>query len=464
MPLAKRKKSSFPFSSQFTPYQIDLPHLLEIVKKNEGDKDAIAETIKQTFFLKHGAASKNPEYNRLKLAKNVRSALVDYDLLDETSWKLTPTGDELFSSIGNPEQLYSRFGRHVLLNKRGLDLVNIVKKLKARDAPVTLESLASEARAQGLYVPSGTMQMSDLRSWLTKAGVFKGKDEIDEDKLKELIGYTSQQISTLELLSPQLQAFLKALGSINERPPLVSSKVARVAEKLYNVKFPEKSLPKTLAPLEESGFVKLTKTTEGRGAKPFLVAPTLQFRGDYLEPILNAMSSRTGLSSKQLDRPFREIIVEMESPDKHKKGVALELAAANLARLLGLDIVGWRVKASQTGGAEVDLIADSAGLAFNRWQIQCKNTKSSTVEDVAKEIGVAHLLKSTVILMVTTGTFSKPAVDFATKINETSHLNVILISGSELRSIAKDLSRLFELLETKARRTMEHKEETLKLG
>jgi len=437
---------------------------LQLVRENEGNKEAIAQAIKDSFFREHATDSEDPEYNRLKLAKNVRSALVDYDLLDETSWKLTLIGDELFATRGNLEQLYSRFGRHILLNKTGLELVNIVKKLKSRDVPVTLESLASEARAQGLYIPSGTMQMSDMRSWLAKAGVFESKDEISEDRLKELIGYNSQQISKLTHLSPELQAFLKALGRISERPPLVSSKVARIAEKLYNVRFPEKSLPKTLAPLEELGFVKLTKTTEGRGAKPFLIAPTDQFRGDYLEPILKAVSRKTGLSNSQLDRPFREILLEMESPEKHRKGVALELVAANLARILGLDVVGWRLKASQTGGAEVDMVADSAGLVFNRWQIQCKNTKSSTVEDVAKEIGVANLLKSNAVLMVTTGTFSKPAVDFASKINETSHLNVILITGSELRSIANDFSRLFEILERKARRTMEHKQETLKLG
>jgi len=437
---------------------------LELVKQSEGHREAIAEAIRQTFFLKHAASSGNPEYNRLKLAKNVRSALVDYDLLDETSWTLTPIGEKLLSSKEKLDQLYSDFGRHILINKKGLDLVNIVKRLKAKGSQVTLESLASEARGEGLYVPFGTMQMSDMRSWLTKAGVFDSKDEINENRLIELVGYDTQQISAMESLSPKLQAFLKALCSINEKPPLVSSKVARMAEKLYNVRFPEKSLPKELAPLQELGFVELTKTTEGRGAKPFLVALTPQFRGDYLEQILNVLARKTGLSAKLLNRPFREILSETESSDRHKKGVALELVAANLARLLGLNLIGWRLRASQTGGAEVDLIADSAGLTFSRWQIQCKNTRSSSVEDVAKEVGVAELLKSTVVLMVTTGSFSKPSVDFATKINETSHLNVIMISGSELRLIAGDFSHLFKLLTRKAAQIMQHKAETVKLG
>ena len=66
--------------------------------------------------------------------------------------------------------------------------------------------------------------------------------------------------------------------------------------------------------------------------------------------------------------------------------------------------------------------------------------------------------------MVTTGSFSKPSVDFATKINETSHLNVIMISGSELRLIAGDFSHLFKLLTRKAAQIMQHKAETVKLG
>jgi len=53
----------------------------------------------------------------------------------------------------------------------------------------------------------------------------------------------------------------------------------------------------------------------------------------------------------------------------------------------------------------VDLIFESARLVFSRWQIQCKNYKKSgaavRVDDVAKEVGLTHTLKSNAIIVVT---------------------------------------------------------------
>jgi site-specific DNA-methyltransferase (cytosine-N4-specific) len=463
LPLTKRKKSAFPFSSQFSPAQIQLPLLLELVAKNETDGEAIARAIKDAFFSGKASKSEDPEYNKMKLAKNTRSALVDYDLLDDTVWKLTSLGMKLYPVRDNPEELYAEFARHILLNKRGTDLIDIIKTLKVSGTEVTLETMADESRKRGLYLPFGSTHMSDMRAWLTKAGVFTDKDVIDDARVKQLIGYDTAQVSGLASLTPELQAFLKALANTTEKPPIVSSKVAHLAERLYGVKFPEKSLPRTLEPLEQLGFVKLTKTTGGRGAKPYLVTPTDQFNTQFLEPLLKAISGRTGLPIEELTRPFKEIYSELNSTSRYRKGVALELVAANLARILGLNVVAWRLRANETGGAEVDLIADGPRVVFNRWQIQCKNTRKATLDDIAKEVGLTSQLKSTVVMVVTTGNFTKPAVGFADSINKTTHLNVVLVSGSELRTIAGDASQLSILLEKKAERIMELKKEAVKL-
>jgi len=437
--------------------------LLEIVFSKETDGEAIASAIKDAFFSKHAAGSEDPEYNRLKLAKNTRSALIDYDLLDESTWKLTPVGTKLYQIRTNPTELYDEFARHVLLNKRGLDLIDIVKTLKATGEEVTLETLATEARKRNLYLPFGSTHMSDMRAWLTKAGVFTAKDVVDDGHVKQLLGYDTGQISGLAGLSPELHSFLKALANTNEKPPIVSSKIAHIAEKLYNVRFPEKSLPRTLEPLEQLGLLKLTKTTGGRGAKPYLVTPTDQFNTKYLEPLLKALSGRTSLPIDQLARPFKEIVEELRSPSKYKKGIALELVAANLARLIGLEVVGWRLRANETGGAEVDLVADNPRMAFNRWQIQCKNTRKSTLEDVAKEVGLTSHLKSNVVVVVTTGSFTKSAIDYANSINSTTNLSVILITGGELLAISRDVSQIVILLDKKANEIMVLKRAAVKL-
>jgi site-specific DNA-methyltransferase (cytosine-N4-specific) len=437
--------------------------LLEIVHRNEGDGEAIAKAIRDVFFSKHAPDSEDPEYNRMKLAKNTRSALVDYDLLDQDSWKLTPTGTKLYGLLGKLDELYTEFARHILLNKKGLDLIDIVKTLKARGEDVTLETLATEARSRNLYLPFGSTHMSDMRAWLSKAGVFTSKDTVDDGTVKQLLGYDTGQISELASLAPELHSFLKALANINEEPPIPSSKVAHIAEKLYNVRFPEKSLPRTLEPLEQLGLVKLTKTTGGRGAKPYLVTPTDKFNARFLEPLLKALAGKTELPIGQLIRPFKEVFEELKSPSKYKKGIALELVAANLARSIGLEIVGWRLRANETGGAEVDLVADNPRMAFTRWQIQCKNQRKSTLEDVAKEVGLTSHLKSNVVLVVTTGNFTRSATDYATSINKTTNLSVILITGGELQTVARDVSQITALLDKKSNEIMQLKREAVKL-
>ena len=438
--------------------------MLEIVHRNGGDGEGIAKAIRDAFFSKHAPDSEDPEYNRMKLAKNTRSALVDYDLLDQDSWKLTPTGIKLYELVAKPDELYAEFAKHILLNKKGLDLIDIVKTLKSRSEDVTLETLATEARRRNLYLPFGSTHMSDMRAWLRKAGVFTNKDTVDDELVKQLLGYDTDEISELASLTPELQSFLKALAHINERPPIPSSRVAHIAEKLYNVRFPEKSLPRTLEPLEQFGLVELTKTTGGRGAKPYLVTPTDKFNTQFLEPLLKALAGRMELPISQLARPFQEVLEELKSPSKYKKGVALELVAANLARSIGLEVVGWRLRADETGGAEVDLVADNPRMGFTRWQIQCKNQRKSTLEDVAKEVGLTSHLKSNVVLVVTTGNFTKSAVEYATSINKTTNLSVILIAGGELQAIARDVSQIITLLNKKSDEVMILKREAVKLN
>ena len=76
----------------------------------------------------------------------------------------------------------------------------------------------------------------------------------------------------------------------------------------------------------------------------------------------------------------------------------LEALAFKIMRLLDMTYVATRLRVNQTGGAEIDLLFESARLVFFRWQIQCKNTARVLLDDVAKEVGLTHFLKSNVIV------------------------------------------------------------------
>ena len=143
----------------------------------------------------------------------------------------------------------------------------------------------------------------------------------------------------------------------------------------------------------------------------------------------------------------------MNSTDKHIKGLALEALAYKLMKLIDLDFIQTRLRSEETGGAEVDLIFESTNLIYSRWQIQCKNSKTVSLEDVAKEVGLTHLLHSNAIVMVGTGVIGEKARLYADKIMRESNLCIIIIDGKDLKRIANNPSEIIEVFNRESQRT-----------
>ena len=68
----------------------------------------------------------------------------------------------------------------------------------------------------------------------------------------------------------------------------------------------------------------------------------------------------------------------------------------------------------------MDLVAEAVQLHFSRWLFQCKNTATVHLADLAKEVGLAVMLRAHVIVLVTTGRFSASVVDHANELAETT--------------------------------------------
>jgi site-specific DNA-methyltransferase (cytosine-N4-specific) len=139
-----------------------------------------------------------------------------------------------------------------------------------------------------------------------------------------------------------------------------------------------------------------------------------------------------------LRRPLSGILSELDSEDRHVSGLALEALAFKLMRLLDMGYVATRLRAQATGGAEVDLVFESARLVFSRWQVQCKNTQRVSLDDVAKEVGLKHLLKSNVIVVVSTGDIGPEARRYANKVMTDSNLCIVMIDHADLQKIKEN--------------------------
>ena len=131
-------------------------------------------------------------------------------------------------------------------------------------------------------------------------------------------------------------------------------------------------------------------------------------------------------------------------------------------RLIDLTYVATRLRGSATGGAEVDLVFESARLVFSRWQIQCKNTTRVALDDVAKEVGLTHLLKSNVIVMISTGKIGDEARRYGNKIMADSNLCIVMMDGTDLDRIEARPAAIVEVLSREARHAMDLKKLDLK--
>ena len=342
-----------------------------------------------------------------------------------------------------------------------MNFVQCLLDMQAAGEEIDLTTLRRSLAERGIVVPRGGKHMSTLRLWLQKAGVFVSQYRVDQNRLHEILNVTVEEFETLATLSREQQAYLKALANVDGGGPHLSNDIEKLAAATYGVTFNEKNLPQqVLYPLRDAGYISLARGTKavGRGAKPFRVTATDKLAADVIIPLLAQLERQVQADLRPLLRkPLHDIRKELESQDRHVRGLALEALAFKLMRLVDLTYVATRLRGAATGGAEVDVIFESARLVFSRWQIQCKNTDRVSLDDVAKEVGLTHLLKSSAVVMVSTGRISDDARRYANTIMAKSNLCIVMVDGDDLARIETQPAAVVDVFTREARHAMDLK-------
>ena len=448
------KTVELPFGSEFSPSQIDLPELLEICSQNEGDQKSLEEVIKNKYFAQHGRGNEN---NRKTLAMNCRLGLRSYGVIDD-SCSFTPLGKKLFSLKDDPQELYNTFARHILLDLNGMGFVQCMLDMNAAQKKITLETMRSELEIRGITYPRGGKHPSIMRLWLAEAGVFpekKNKYAVSEEKLHAILG-GSQDMSELRRLTKEQRYFLLALLDTEETDYQPAAEIVKLASAKYGITYPDKSLPKSvLDSIEKAGYIEVQKSTSGRGAKSHLCRPTEKAKKELIEPLIDQLESQTDPRLIEMLRmSISDILRDIDSTNTYTKGIALEALAFKLLKALGLDYVATRVRAEATGGNEVDLLFQSGRLVYTRWQVQCKNTASVSVDHVAREVGLAQVLHSNVIVMISTGTISEKARRYAQAVMKDSALSIVFVDKDDIALVEERLSAIVDVFERETKKIM----------
>jgi len=448
-----REDTDLPFGDTFSPAQLDteddrpeLSVVLRLIKEHKGNPNAFDDAIHDTFFPADGDNTR---------AKNVRLGVSPsgYDIVDE-DFEFTDLGEELYKLRDDPGAMYDRFAKYILRHLHGLKGIEIVEDLEAQGKQTINENVKQEFRDQyGFHIDETSNHWSQMRGWMSKAGVVNRRThhyDIDRTRIEELIGVGAEDLLELDNLNDQQQAFLRALALVNPSGEIKNSVVKQIAEEAYGVRIEQSNISRrVLDVLEDEGYIEWMHVS----GKPNLIKSTDKFDAEILKPILDDLSSRTGVPRNVLRKSYTELLNELDEGNNHERGVALETLAVKIGRTLGLEFVGWRVRARETGRSEVDVIFDDIGTLFNRVQIQCKNIKGQLeTKHIAREVGISRMLQTNTILMVTRNGVSADARQFANQVMFHENISVSFLTGDTIEKLDEDTDHLLTTLRGESRR------------
>jgi DNA modification methylase len=220
---------------------------------------------------------------------------------------------------------------------------------------------------------------------------------------------------------------------------------------------PKANNKRVLRPYSEA-MKNLLKNGYDARLRPSLVKLTAKAQRELLAKLLESIAELTEISQTELNRSFEDVVSDLDDPDKHIKGKALELLAIWMIRLTSLRFTKWRKRDYETGQGEVDVLAASDRFVYHRWQIQCKNTKRVDVEVLAKEVGMTFVTGADVVMIVTTGEFTIDAFQYAYRMMEVSRYYMVLIQKEDIEAIKEDRTNIIKILDRRARRVFAKKE------
>jgi site-specific DNA-methyltransferase (cytosine-N4-specific) len=279
------------------------------------------------------------------MAMNCRLSLKAYRLIETdedrgaTQYTITSLAHNLIDIAESEGEatMFRRFAAHILTELYGLTLLRLIENIRARGEDVSLEYLGEELNDLGIKIPPNSTYISTMIGWLSKAGVVEERGySVNWDVVYDLLNVDADQIDQMYGLTTEQKFFLLSMLCLDVEEFTPSNKIANHTRSVYSIRLTTKNLVKEiLEPLEESGFIETRKTTTGRGAKPHDVRLTDKSMNELLLPMLEDIADLSELTSADLNRKFEDVVSDLENKDKHVRGIALELFAVWIIRLLG---------------------------------------------------------------------------------------------------------------------------------
>jgi phosphoglycolate phosphatase-like HAD superfamily hydrolase len=443
-----------PICKQFTPEQVrSLLEFLRIVHEHGPDagasKTEARARVKERLFAdpRRGGT----EEKRVTQAGNALMSARYWGLL-HADGALTDVGRAALAS-GDEEGAVRVMVEHFLRHLGGAQTVKAIFDLiRANDGLAPEKTaLAAKLRAMRIYENADGTDHSAVLAWLAHPGarvVFargRSRWRLDEGQFAALAGMAAEQVDAIASRDPVQIALLVELARTPE-----GRSDSGAMQRLLSIR-PDLDVhapafrSRYLDPLAGAGLIEIAAGRRGAGATVFSI--TELGRSEAVQDLLDRfdVDGALGYRSSDLLRPTNEIVAELDSEDRHRRGIALEHLALRMLDWIGLSDLRWRVRPG-ANAEEIDGTANAKLPAFARWQVQAKNTSRLDADDAAKEVGLAVTNGAAVVMLITTGSFTAAARDIVERAERRGGLAIVCLDGEDVQEIADEPARLREKL------------------
>jgi site-specific DNA-methyltransferase (cytosine-N4-specific) len=456
-----------PISKQFTPTQIDsLREFLRLVRDygpQAGKPAADARLrVKDRFFSAERRGG--TEAKRITQAGNAMSSARQWGLLGD-DYALTDVGRSVLAAANDDkaaEIMVAHFLRHLggaQTAKAILDLIG------ANDGIAPKKTvLAAQLHDVGIYENRDGTDHSAVLAWLAHPGahvltqIGRGRWLLDEQRFAELAGVTPEQVDIVSRRDPVQLALLVELARMPEGRS-DSGAIQRLLSIRGDLKFQAPGFRRLyIDPLVRDGLIEIS----GRGRAGATVFSITELgRREAVADLISRFDTDGPLQYQpaQLLRPTNQIIADLDpanQPDRNLRGIALELLALRILSWIGLTGLRWRMRPN--AAEEIDGAANVMMPSFSRWQVQAKNTARLDADDSAREIGLALTDGASVVMLITTGEFTRAARSVIDRSTRRSSLTIICVDGSDVREISRDPTKIRDILDREASRARSSRE------
>ncbi len=383
----------------------------------------IAETYLKTVPVVHN--------NRRDMASHVVAGLRNYKLImigEGETVELTKVGRRLLDASGAERDVI--FATHILCECNGLRLVEVLHRaeLRGHEAP-SLEELARE-----LDRNPTSKNVSAMRAWLARAGVVSatGAYRVDMSVVRKLLG--DRTLRVLGLPADEFEFVVAAhYVALTHSGPLSAQEVADLVEaRCPDIRIRRKSLGALLERLKVLGVISAPARSEG-GKGGSSLTFMLELDSRLTEEALRALADQTAIGGAlHALLPLEEVFTRVAHGSTDERGHIGEMLGLHVCLMLDLKVIARRLRAPN---AELDLVAErSAGLSYQRWSIQVKNTTSElSVEQVDREVGAAAAAGLTHVLFIVPRARLTPAAQGEiTQVNQFTPMHVYTLTAADL--------------------------------